>query len=134
MAGERRVPSFTCSLLISLSASMCSFLSLSISSRSSMSDRDGCEHTNSVNSRVGRAFLGGVCMIFLCLQRFPPPQSNICIAWLIPIQLSALNRALMKIWIWVSDVAQQLPTAHQKRMGSMQRANFTVLVYTVNYI
>lgn len=35
------VVSFTCSLLISLSASMCSFLNLSISSRSSASDRDG---------------------------------------------------------------------------------------------
>lgn len=58
MAGEHRVLSFTCSLLISLSASMCSFLSLSISSRSSASDRDGCEHTN--NKLYSMKVLGSI--------------------------------------------------------------------------
>lgn len=40
------VPRLTCSLLISRRASMCSFLSRSISSRSSESDSDGCTQMN----------------------------------------------------------------------------------------
>lgn len=75
-------------------------------------------------SRVGSFFLCEVCMFLsrVCVG-FPwVPKTRIIGS--ISSQSSWPN-ALMKIWTWSPIAAQWLPTAPQRRMGQMQRANVT---------
>lgn len=113
VSAELWQPYFTCSLFISLRASMCSFLSCSISSRSSKSDREFCWQERSRN-------------YFFHLRRDPrvclKPNTVVVVAqlseghWLLP--LTDCKPAAQKIFAWhnQSPPTDRYQSNHMMRM------------------
>lgn len=90
-------------------------------------------------SHMGRPFLCGVCMLFVCLF-FPPgalilsPNSrNMYPTGLISSQCPKMHctRCIDEIWVWSWGAAQWPSAIPQSKVGQMQRTNLTVPHYVL---